>query len=209
MKIIFLSLVVPSLACRGGGGGASGSNESGPKDNDTGPGIAWDYESWNGERIDPNTLPNISSWGSWKLNESDQTWKYYMEIYNNMTLAFNVSSGGFGANGSYPNGFPEEWKAYGTPSFGVPPPPWAKFANHYGRPDVCYLSPAYGDCTAQYIRWAFEPVQEKCLPFQWSGCGGNDNNFEFKQSCEDTCSKVPNSLCLSEDFTKFEDFLTN
>ena len=41
-------------------------------------------------------------------------------------------------------------------------------------------------------RYGFSEEKGQCIPFQFSGCGANDNNFvdlvECQQQCEDPCN---------------------
>uniref|UniRef100_A0A182PGJ0 Papilin n=1 Tax=Anopheles epiroticus TaxID=199890 RepID=A0A182PGJ0_9DIPT len=53
--------------------------------------------------------------------------------------------------------------------------------------DVCQLPDAYGDCTGNEERWFFEPNEQRCVRFAYSGCGGNGNNFASQAECERTC----------------------
>ncbi|ESO90116.1 hypothetical protein LOTGIDRAFT_97618, partial [Lottia gigantea] len=36
-------------------------------------------------------------------------------------------------------------------------------------------------------RFYFDLNTQSCLPFQYSGCGGNDNNYDSVTTCETTC----------------------
>src|SRR5262245_5716352 len=44
-----------------------------------------------------------------------------------------------------------------------------------------------GECLAAIPRWAFDPSQGACTPFQYGGCGGNDNNFASQEACLARC----------------------
>lgn len=75
--------------------------------------------------------------------------------------------------------------------------------------DYCSLSKESGDCSSdgdgqqnqqypqspqqqadkQLARWHYSESDRKCLPFYFTGCGGNNNNFISRQSCEDHCPK--------------------
>ncbi|KIH42618.1 Kunitz/Bovine pancreatic trypsin inhibitor domain protein, partial [Ancylostoma duodenale] len=35
--------------------------------------------------------------------------------------------------------------------------------------------------------YGFDPKQGKCVRFFYGGCGGNNNNFETKEDCQDVC----------------------
>ncbi|MEE6526365.1 hypothetical protein FKM82_026987, partial [Ascaphus truei] len=54
-------------------------------------------------------------------------------------------------------------------------------------PDVCSLPPVRGPCKAQEWRWAYSTLMRQCFSFIYSGCQGNQNNFESRPACEDRC----------------------
>lgn len=54
-------------------------------------------------------------------------------------------------------------------------------------PFRCFLTPQRGPCGGQYTKYYYSRNDGACLPFTFSGCGGNDNNFDTKQNCEDIC----------------------
>lgn len=43
-----------------------------------------------------------------------------------------------------------------------------------------------GFCRGYFQRWAFDG--ESCKMFVWGGCGGNENNFQSEDACNDECS---------------------
>jgi hypothetical protein len=42
--------------------------------------------------------------------------------------------------------------------------------------------------TINNTKFYYDKVHEACLPFEYGGCRGNENNFDSKQKCEDFCS---------------------
>lgn len=44
-----------------------------------------------------------------------------------------------------------------------------------------------GTCSESVKRYAYSVTMAKCLPFDFSGCEGNLNNFESIEECESTC----------------------
>ncbi|XP_061088095.1 WAP, Kazal, immunoglobulin, Kunitz and NTR domain-containing protein 2 [Conger conger] len=59
----------------------------------------------------------------------------------------------------------------------------------------CALPSLQGPCKAYEPRWAYSSVTKQCQSFIYGGCGGNDNNFESKEACEDTCPFPKNQNC--------------
>uniref|UniRef100_A0AC35TV60 Kunitz/Bovine pancreatic trypsin inhibitor domain protein n=1 Tax=Rhabditophanes sp. KR3021 TaxID=114890 RepID=A0AC35TV60_9BILA len=56
--------------------------------------------------------------------------------------------------------------------------------------ELCLLSIDEGACNTPSTRYAFDRSTQKCIPFQYSGCGGNLNNFDSMQACVNICSTV-------------------
>ncbi|XP_058060218.1 papilin [Anopheles bellator] len=54
--------------------------------------------------------------------------------------------------------------------------------------NVCDLPQEQGDCANSEERWYFDRRDQRCLPFSYSGCGGNGNNFHGQQDCERQCA---------------------
>ena len=46
---------------------------------------------------------------------------------------------------------------------------------------------AAGSCNSTLARWAFSEEARACVPFYYSGCGGNQNSFTSKAECQATC----------------------
>ena len=59
---------------------------------------------------------------------------------------------------------------------------------HFG----CSLPMDEGSCVTRDLppvfRWFHNPKNGNCEPFWFSGCGGNQNNFDTLDDCEKTCS---------------------
>ncbi|KAF5273765.1 hypothetical protein FQR65_LT17079 [Abscondita terminalis] len=60
--------------------------------------------------------------------------------------------------------------------------------------EVCMQTSEVGYCNRHYNRWFFEPNKLMCVPFVYSGCGGNRNNFLTAQECNDACKIVRDSV---------------
>lgn len=52
----------------------------------------------------------------------------------------------------------------------------------------CLLPKVKGPCRAIIEQWFFNRVTKSCEPFQWSGCGGNNNRFSEKEFCTQHCA---------------------
>ena len=52
---------------------------------------------------------------------------------------------------------------------------------------ACSLEPVRGDCFEVIPRWYFNSRTGSCRRFSYSGCGGNDNNFQAQDECHNVC----------------------
>jgi len=43
-------------------------------------------------------------------------------------------------------------------------------------------------------KWHFSENEKRCVPFYYTGCGGNKNNFPTLESCEDHCPRQVGKL---------------
>uniref|UniRef100_A0A224Y2M0 Pancreatic trypsin inhibitor n=1 Tax=Rhipicephalus zambeziensis TaxID=60191 RepID=A0A224Y2M0_9ACAR len=59
------------------------------------------------------------------------------------------------------------------------------------KPDICNMPPVVGRCKAAIPRLYFNSTVNQCLEFIYGGCGGNGNNFESTQECEEQCGRKP------------------
>ena len=53
--------------------------------------------------------------------------------------------------------------------------------------DVCSLPVTIGSCDDYLDRWYWDQLTESCERFSYSGCDGNENNFETKDECSEVC----------------------
>ncbi|KAK6733055.1 hypothetical protein RB195_017053 [Necator americanus] len=53
--------------------------------------------------------------------------------------------------------------------------------------NACYLPIDSGLCRGSLLRYAYDSITNQCLPFMWTGCGGNMNRFKKKYKCELAC----------------------
>ncbi|VDP05767.1 unnamed protein product [Heligmosomoides polygyrus] len=68
-----------------------------------------------------------------------------------------------------------------------------------GATNACSVPLAPGTGNAGLSRWYYNPDDRQCLPFQYNGKRGNQNNFETQSECERTCPVFVNP-CLGEVF---------
>jgi hypothetical protein len=58
---------------------------------------------------------------------------------------------------------------------------------------VCKMYVENGNCglegkkNSTVARWGYDERRRRCVPFYFSGCRGNSNNFESKSACEEVC----------------------
>ncbi|KAK9875790.1 hypothetical protein WA026_009580 [Henosepilachna vigintioctopunctata] len=52
---------------------------------------------------------------------------------------------------------------------------------------VCIQSSDVGECVGSFNRWYFDSKKLICLPFIYSGCRGNRNNFLSVEECNNSC----------------------
>ncbi|XP_049534828.1 papilin isoform X3 [Anopheles darlingi] len=72
---------------------------------------------------------------------------------------------------------------------------------HCKKPGVhkpsCSQPPDVGNCEAQQARWYFAGDSNKCMPFYFTGCGGNENHYVSRDQCEAHCPpKVEKDTCF-------------
>nr|XP_023024406.1 papilin-like [Leptinotarsa decemlineata] len=57
------------------------------------------------------------------------------------------------------------------------------------KKDHCSLPKIEGNCTERLPRWYFDTSENRCVPFYYSGCEGNENSFETEEACENDCPR--------------------
>ncbi len=53
--------------------------------------------------------------------------------------------------------------------------------------NLCTYSLERGHCQGYMRRWGFNAGRGECVQFIYGGCGGNANNFETQEACEQRC----------------------
>lgn len=66
--------------------------------------------------------------------------------------------------------------------------------------DHCSLPRAQGNCTGRESKWYYDTPEKRCLPFYYSGCNGNDNNFDSREACESDCPRDIGELVPSTEW---------
>ncbi|KAG6465809.1 hypothetical protein O3G_MSEX015407, partial [Manduca sexta] len=57
-----------------------------------------------------------------------------------------------------------------------------------GKPKPqCMENQDVGNCTEKQPAWFFSQTEDRCVPFYYTGCGGNDNRFDSEQGCAQAC----------------------
>lgn len=74
---------------------------------------------------------------------------------------------------------------------------------------VCMLPEQTGPCHAFHQRFRFEPMKGMCIPFSYSGCQGNRNNFYTQDECLDFCKPIMNLLDTTSSTTNGNNTVTN
>lgn len=50
-----------------------------------------------------------------------------------------------------------------------------------------WRSQVRGSCSGRFTQWYFDSSSNECLEFSFSGCHGNANRFNSKETCETQC----------------------
>lgn len=56
--------------------------------------------------------------------------------------------------------------------------------------DICFMPEDAGQCQESVPKWRYDRRDGACRQFVFSGCGGNRNNFDRREDCEQTCTNV-------------------
>jgi hypothetical protein len=61
----------------------------------------------------------------------------------------------------------------------------------------CKLPLTSGPCRKNEKKWFFNSTSQQCEQFNYGGCFGNENNFDYSQACSKTCLNQPDCVCPS------------
>ena len=61
---------------------------------------------------------------------------------------------------------------------------------------VCSLPKQPGTCKASIPRYYYDYKEKRCGKFIYGGCGGNENNFETLEDCQERCPEKPDSMLI-------------
>ncbi len=69
-----------------------------------------------------------------------------------------------------------------------------------GEPaELCSLPLAVGDCDDSVRRYYYDSRARRCQRFFYTGCGGNENNFEEGVDCATACGQAAPCGCVTDD----------
>ena len=55
------------------------------------------------------------------------------------------------------------------------------------QPQLCLMRAEAGSCSSWEERYHWDQEAGLCRTFNWSGCGGNSNNFRNREKCVYRC----------------------
>ncbi|GAB0098587.1 F-spondin [Sergentomyia squamirostris] len=67
-------------------------------------------------------------------------------------------------------------------------------------PEKCLLPPTPGSCKTITNRWFYDYRRGECAVFAYTGCEGNDNNFESREDCMTSCKPAHNAQMEPQNF---------
>lgn len=62
--------------------------------------------------------------------------------------------------------------------------------------EECSAPKEIGHCAEKQARWAFSSPDNKCVPFYYTGCEGNNNNYRTEDECQASCP-AKKGVCAS------------
>ncbi|CAL8070821.1 unnamed protein product [Calicophoron daubneyi] len=52
----------------------------------------------------------------------------------------------------------------------------------------CILTRDRGPCHENIVYWGWSVDDDKCVSYNYGGCGGTENKFVTRQECEEVCN---------------------
>ncbi|XP_034239314.1 papilin isoform X2 [Thrips palmi] len=86
-----------------------------------------------------------------------------------------------------PQSYPEPYR---------PPQPQQPAEPQLTARDICFMPEDPGHCQESQPKWRYDRRDGVCRQFAYSGCGGNRNNFDRREDCEQTCANVQDACSL-------------
>ncbi|XP_055974549.1 tissue factor pathway inhibitor 2-like [Sorex fumeus] len=71
------------------------------------------------------------------------------------------------------------------------------------RPSFCYSPKDGGLCSANVTRYYFNARNKECETFNYTGCGGNDNNFVTVMDCKEACANAMKKYKIKKRLRRF------
>ncbi|KIH45325.1 Kunitz/Bovine pancreatic trypsin inhibitor domain protein, partial [Ancylostoma duodenale] len=63
---------------------------------------------------------------------------------------------------------------------------------------ICAQPLRVGDCTESVKRYWYNAKAKQCQMFEYTGCQGNDNNFETVLDCQSFCKNAIREFCSTK-----------
>ncbi|KAL7645363.1 UNVERIFIED_CONTAM: hypothetical protein RMT77_003749 [Armadillidium vulgare] len=63
---------------------------------------------------------------------------------------------------------------------------------------LCSVNVKAGNCKAYFPSFYYDAESDQCECFVYTGCGGNENRFEYIEECTQTCGVVPENQKISD-----------
>ncbi|KAB7498809.1 Kunitz-type serine protease inhibitor [Armadillidium nasatum] len=63
---------------------------------------------------------------------------------------------------------------------------------------LCSVNVKAGNCKAYFPSFYYDAESDQCECFVYTGCGGNENRFEYIEECTQTCGVAPENQKISD-----------
>lgn len=75
---------------------------------------------------------------------------------------------------------------------------FVRYNFYTGISEICTLDAQYGNCKGHQWKWYYDFVRDRCIQFDFSGCGGNQNRFHSQSSCITYCLNPSNKYNMQD-----------